>query len=134
MHSIRVVTNTQPLSKFETYTTEITPHVLSSPPLNTFIKELIRRLKPYELTKTEVMNLVNMGLGVRGANQQEGDDGEEEPDEEELAETAMARDIQFFRVVVEESDERFEGDEGEERIREVIGVVKDCMGAKEEKE
>lgn len=83
------------------------------------------RLKSYELTKTEVMNLVNMGLGVRVGTQQED---EEEPDEE----TVMARDIQFFRVVVEESEERFPEDEGEERIREIIGIMKECMGEKEE--
>lgn len=85
----------------------------------------MRRLKPYEVTKTEVMNLVNMGLGTRVTNQQ---DDEEEPDEE----TIMARDIQFFRVVVEESDERFADDEGEERIKEIIGIMKECMGVKEE--
>lgn len=96
-----------------------------SPPLDTYIKELVRRLKPYEVTKTEVMNLVNMGLGTRVTNQQ---DDEEEPDEE----TIMARDIQFFRVVVEESDERFADDEGEERIKEIIGIMKECMGVKEE--
>ena len=70
------------------------------------------------------MNLVNMGLGTRVTNQQ---DDEEEPDEE----TVMARDIQFFRVVVEESDERFADDEGEERIKEIIGIMKECMGVKE---
>lgn len=93
--------------------------------MDSFIGDLVRKLKPFELTKTEVMNLVNMGLGVRVAAQTEDD---EEPDEE----TVMGRDIQFFRVAVEESDERFADDEGEERIREIIGIMRECMEGKEE--
>ena len=86
------------------------------------------------------MNLINIGVGVRPPSQTENQEqvngevkveaGEEEADEDEALQAAMARDVQFFRVVVEESDERFEGDEGENRIREVVQILKDCMRPK----
>jgi len=73
------------------------------------------------------MNLVNMGIGVRSSSQQSQDqvNGDAEEEQEEPDEEAeMSRDVQFFKVAVEEAEERFPGDQGEERIREVVGIMK----------
>ena len=116
--------------KFNTYSDEITPHVTNQPPLDKWITVLIKKLKPYELTKTEVMNLINMGVGLRTPAQQGQVNGETngesgEPDED----VEMARDVQFFKVAVEEAEERFSDDVGEERIREVVAIMKECIHA-----
>lgn len=97
----------------------------------------MKKLKPYELTKAEVLNLINMGIGVRVQSQQnqeedDGDeeDGQEQPDEE----TEMSRYVQFFKVAVEEAEERFPGEDGEERIKEMINIMKDTIKSKDEAE
>lgn len=85
--------------------------------------ELVKRLRPFELTKTEVLNLINLGIGMRApqqSNEVKSEDGEDEND----GDTEMARDVQFFKVTIEETDERFPGDEGEERIREAVTIIR----------
>lgn len=70
--------------------------------------------------------MINVGVGIRGSQQQaevKSEDGEDGPDEE----AEMARDIQFFKVAVEEADDRFPGDEGEERIREAVMIMKETV-------
>lgn len=67
--------------------------------------------------------MINVGVGIRGSQGQaevKSEDGEEGADEE----AEMARDIQFFKVAVEEAEDRFPGDEGEERIREAVMIMK----------
>lgn len=112
---------------------------MNYPPVEDWIGDLIKQFKPYELTKTEVMNLINMGIGVRVSQQQneeqvKGDaEGEEEPDQPD-EEAEISRDVQFFKVVVEEADERFPGDDGEETIRKIVSIMKETItgGAKDE--
>lgn len=91
---------------------------------------MVKKLKPFELTKTEVVNLINMGIGVRSTstqNQVNGDvDAEELDDDAELA-----RDIQFFRIAVEEVDERF-AEEDEARIKEAILIMREYIKVKNE--
>lgn len=88
--------------------------------------ELVKKLKPYDLTKTEVLNMINLGIGMRAPQQSaevKSEDGEDENEED----TEMARDVQFFKVTVEETEERFPGDEGEERIREVVMTIREMV-------
>lgn len=88
--------------------------------------ELVKKLKPFDLTKTEVLNMINLGVGIRGSQQQaeiKSEDGEDGADDE----AEMARDIQFFKVAVEEADDRFPGDEGEERMREAVMIMKETV-------
>lgn len=94
-------------------------------------------MKPYELTKAEVLNLINMGIGVRVPSQQnqeevdgEAEDEEEQPDEE----AEMSRDVQFFKVAVEEAEERFPGEDGEERIKEMVSILKHTIRSKQGQE
>lgn len=70
--------------------------------------------------------MINVGVGIRGSQGQaevKSEDGEEGADEE----AEMARDIQFFKVAVEEAEDRFPGDEGEERIREAVMIMKEIV-------
>lgn len=73
--------------------------------------------------------MINVGVGIRGSQGQaevkseDGEDGEDGADEE----AEMARDIQFFKVAVEEAEDRFPGDEGEERIREAVMIMKEIV-------
>lgn len=95
--------------------------------MHTWMPELIRRLNPYDLTKTEVMNLINLGVGAP-SNMQPANDVNAEADAEETEEdSALARDELRFRVAVEEVDERFPGETGEERIREVIELMRETI-------
>lgn len=91
--------------------------------------ELVKKLKPFDLMKVEVLNLINVGIGVR-ATQPQGDANNEDEDEPDQ-EAEISRDIQFFKVIVEEADERFPGEEGEERIREVISIMRDTTNTSE---
>lgn len=89
---------------------------------------MVKRLKPYELTKTEVLNLINLGVGARTTTPGTQQDGEEaeEVDEEALT----SRDVAFFKVAVEEAEERFAGDEGEARILEAVGIMREVLQEK----
>lgn len=98
----------------------------TQPDVNSRSSELVKKLKAYGLTKTEALNLINIGVGMRPAGQDQvnGDDEQEVgPDDE----AEMARDVQFFKVVVEEADERFPGDDGDERVRDIISTMKNCV-------
>lgn len=129
------------------------------------------KLKPFGLTKTEVFELVNLGIGVgeassaangdaggedlngdsNGVDDHDEDDkphvkregpgdeanGEAEDEEagdaeEEGAESSLDR--MLFGLVVEEADERFSGDEGEQRITEVLGIIKETINGTKENE
>lgn len=74
-----------------------------------------------------------MGIGVRVPSQQnqeevdgDAEDEQEQPDEE----AEMSRDVQFFKVVVQEAEERFPGEDGEERIKEVVSILKHTIKSK----
>ena len=116
---------------------EVTPHATNHAPVDDWIADLVKKLKPYELSKAEVLNLINMGIGVRVPSQQnqeeidgEAEDEEEQPDEE----AEMSRDVQFFKVAVEEAEERFPGEDGEERIKEMVSILKHTIKSKQGQE
>lgn len=74
--------------------------------------------------------MINVGVGVRGSQRQaevKSEDGEDGADEE----AEMARDVQFFKVAVEEAEDRFPGDEGEERMREAVMIMKETVNSVE---
>lgn len=118
------------------YHNEIMPYITTMQPTQHWMSELISRLKQYGLTKTEVLNLINMGIGKRasaddqaspGENGQDVDmkmEDEEAQTQEDKDEAAMARDELFFRCAVEETDERFPDSS---RIRDIIKVFQDSI-------
>lgn len=63
-----------------------------------------------------MLNLINLNLGARAEDEVKQEDGEEDE--------VTSRDLALFRVAVEDADERFPGEEGEERIGEVVRVLK----------
>lgn len=117
------------------------------------MEDLVQKLKKYELTKTEVFSLISLGVGLHeatpptaieaeatGQDNANGDnltrdqpgtgDGgqdEVEVEDEEPAETGLNR--MLFGLIVEESDERFAGDEGEQRITEILEILKGASEA-----
>lgn len=95
--------------------------------INDWIADVVRKLKPHGLTKTEVMNLINIGVGVRPLAQQEQVNGEADGEQEADPERGMDRYVQDFHVVVEEVEARFPGEEGEEQIRQIITTLKECI-------
>jgi hypothetical protein len=98
------------LFKFHDYVTRISPHLLKYPnfrpnaaqtraaaadaannrangtttPLDAAIRSLISRLAPYQLTKSEVLVMMNLGIGLDSAqaDRPAGADGEEEEEEQ----------------------------------------------------
>lgn len=107
------------------YTTEITPHVTRCQDPGVWMATLVRRLKGFELTKTEVLNLVDVGVGRRKTS--EGQTVESGEEEELSEEERVARDVLVFKCVVEEVDLRFAGDSGGERIKEIIEIFRDTI-------
>jgi len=95
--------------------------------------DLIKKLRPYGLTKTEVMNLINLGVGAQTDEQADQADGDMKTEEEAESEgdLALVRDELRFRVVVEESEERFADELGEEKIREVIDILRHTIKSKD---
>lgn len=53
-------------AQFTDYSKTITPHLLSYPdPPSKFMRTLLQRLKPYNLTKPEILMMINLGVGVK---------------------------------------------------------------------
>ncbi|ERF72720.1 hypothetical protein EPUS_04773 [Endocarpon pusillum Z07020] len=54
--------------EFTDYTETITPHLLSYPdPPSKFMRTLLQRLQKFNLTKPEVLVMINLGVGVKKA-------------------------------------------------------------------
>jgi hypothetical protein len=74
--------STDPTFQFNDYTENITPHLLSYPdPPTKYMRTLLRRLYNFNLTKAEVLVMINLGIGVKkttnsGANAMETGSGE----------------------------------------------------------
>lgn len=108
------------------------------------IRDLIKRLKPYKLTKAEVVMILNLGVGVNspetgeaevaegedaanGDDQMEvdqqnghvnGDSGEEgEAEEEDQGALAL------FESVVEERESRLT----DEQVSEILGIIREVL-------
>ena len=107
------------------------------------MRDLQLKLQKYELTKTEVLSLINLGIGLQVSQSQDataeqvngevnGDattngDGikhEEGENEEEEAEEGAESGLNqlLFSLVVEEADERFAGEVGDAQIDEILRV------------
>lgn len=72
------------------------------------------------------MNLINLGVGaqVDTSAEQVDEDMKMEEGAEPDEDISFARDELRFRVAVEEAEERFPGEIGEGRIREVIEIMR----------
>lgn len=117
------------------------------------MNEVVKRLRELGLTKTEVYSIINLGIGLpRPASAVNGEaegmdvEGEGEAstaDDEVVAHITVPTEDgdgstdaiieddtdgrELLRLVVDSLDERFPGDEGEEKILAMLKVLRDCI-------
>lgn len=124
------------------------------PKADTYMNEVVQRLRKFNLTKTEVFSIINLGIGLPRPAAAGAEDGME-VDGEESAETngdstddAVARmsmpmegeeatiEVQaeedpsaryLLSLVVEGLDERFPAAESEEKIQGILAVLGECV-------
>lgn len=139
--------------KVQGYVEETAPLTASFPPPESYMTEVVKRLRQLGLTKTEVFSIINLGIGlprpqpaingeaegmeVDEQGEEAADNDEHEPvahiaveEGEEGADAVVEEDSggrQLLQVVVDSLDERFSGDEGEETIQAVLKVLRDCI-------
>ncbi|KAL1989530.1 hypothetical protein VTN49DRAFT_6727 [Thermomyces lanuginosus] len=94
-------------------------------PLDNAIRRLISELKPFGLTKAEVLMLINLGVGVKNKKKddvrmQEGEAGGEGEGEEEDDYEARA----VFESVVEDREERL----SDEDVGRVLRIMAEVLG------
>ena len=104
------------------------PYIENFPPPETFVKAVVPKLRNFGLTKAEVFNLINLGVGLprtQSASKPDGADDEMEVDEEEAAEDAgEPDDRQLLSLIIEELEERFSGEEGEAKIEKILDTMR----------
>jgi len=124
----------------------------SLPPTDSYMNQVVKRLRKYDLTKTEVLSLINLGVGlprpqateVNGHTEDEmdveGTDGQAEQSnaevggdeaashEEEAANPAAGPNgRELLSLIVENIEDRFSEEEREEKIDGILNVLKECM-------
>ena len=129
---------------FEDYISGTVPHIAKYPPSTTFIKNVVPKLKAFGLTKTEVLLMVNLGVGLPRGQQPVNEDqtindgagnGEDEKAtrNEELPnaidegqdEPYQPSDMELLSCVIEELDDRYSGEEGREQIQKILETVRE---------
>lgn len=94
---------------------------------------VVPKLRSFGLTKTEILVLINLGVGLpRSQSSQpatEADGGEIEGDPEDSEpppgeEEQEIDDRQLLSLVIEELDERFAGDQGEAKIEKILQTMR----------
>ena len=135
---------------------ESSPLTATFPKPDTYMKEVVQRLRKFNLTKTEVFSIINLGIGLprlAAAGAEEGmdiDAAAEETvetngdtnddavarismpveDEEGTAEVSAEEDPSaryLLSLVVDGLDERFPAAESEEKIQGILAVLRECM-------
>ncbi|KAI9934319.1 hypothetical protein ASPWEDRAFT_170055 [Aspergillus wentii DTO 134E9] len=117
-------------------------------PMDIALRDLVARLKPFGLTKGEVLMIVNLGVGLNPpaeANGEEGmdvDGGEEGTGEEaaqaeaggeeggEVGEGELSEEdygaLALLDTVIEEREERL----GNEDVAQVLAIIRETLGSK----
>jgi hypothetical protein len=138
---------------FEEYISSTTPHIAKYPPPETFVKNVVPRLKAFRLTKPEIFMMINLGIGIaRGQPEQQyandshnvnseavesmeeaaamedgvGANGDEEPEKigEGPEEAYQPSDMELFSCVIEDLDDRFPGEEGQAQIQKLLETMR----------
>ena len=115
------------------------------------MSNLVGRLRQYDLSKTEIYSIINLGIGLprlqsaatngdadtmdadgaNGSNEEDTtteDTNQDQPvaiEEIDEADEATARHI--LALVIDSLDNRFTGDEGDEKIEGIIKAVRDSV-------
>ena len=104
------------------------PYIENFPPPETFVKAVVPKLRNFGLTKAEVFNLINLGVGLprnQSASKSDAPDGEMDVDEEQAAEdVGEPDDRQLLSLIIEELEERFSGEEGEAKIEKILATMR----------
>lgn len=109
--------------------TTTVPYIKDFPAPETFIKTIVPKLRAFGLTKSEVFNLINLGVGLP-TNQPtqkctEPDDGMDVDGEGAGEDSPEEPDYrQILSLIVEELEDRFSGDEGEARIQKIFDTMR----------
>ncbi|KIW65945.1 hypothetical protein PV04_08158 [Phialophora macrospora] len=139
---------------FQDYISSTTPYIAKYPPPETFIQSVVPKLRTFGLSKTEAFMMINLGVGLaRGyeqqpfmngdqdnvntvsssiesaaANENAGTSGDEEqpnPEGQEDEAAYQPSDLELLSCVVEELDDRFPGDEGQEQIQKIVQTIRE---------
>ncbi|KAI1616701.1 hypothetical protein EDD36DRAFT_415587 [Exophiala viscosa] len=111
------------------YVTTTVPYIETFPPPETFVKAVVPKLRSLGVTKTEALVLINLGVGLPRNQPTEKEaeiNGDAEEPNEEGAEDAQEEpdDRQLLSLVIEEVDDRFSGEQGEDKIQKVIETMR----------
>ncbi|KAI5293700.1 hypothetical protein KEM52_005303 [Ascosphaera acerosa] len=136
------------VKEFHNYVTRLSPHLLHYPsstganesdttptPLDSAIRTLITDLKPFGLTKAEVLMILNLGVGLRSeapTATQEGQDGDvamgqdqdtaqEQPADEEADDYGA---LALLDTIIENREERLSDDD----IAQILAVIRNALG------
>lgn len=116
-------------SQYQRYVTNTVPYIEKFPAPETFVKAVVPKLRSFGVTKTEALVLINLGIGLprnQSPPKEAETNGESEEPDEEAAEDAQEEpdDRQLLSLVIEEVDDRFPGDEGEDKIQKILETMR----------
>ncbi|KAJ5647950.1 hypothetical protein N7490_004322 [Penicillium lividum] len=99
-------------------------------PMDLALRDLITQLKPYGLTKAEVVMILNLGIGAGSSGGENGEevngDGEMDVDEDGNAVNGEEEDfgaMALFESVVEERETRI----SDEDVQVVLGIIRGVL-------
>ncbi|KAJ9610275.1 hypothetical protein H2200_005052 [Cladophialophora chaetospira] len=134
---------------FQEYISSTVPHVADYPPPETFIKNVVPKLRTLGLSKTEAYMAINLGVGlgkrqqvqqsVNASQHTNGDVAEEEgegtgaaddqeqenPAQEEQDELYQPSDTELLTCVIEEWEDRYPGEEGQEQLQKISETIRE---------
>ncbi|KIV79346.1 hypothetical protein PV11_06912 [Exophiala sideris] len=111
------------------YVTTTVPYIETFPPPETFVKAVVPKLRSFGVTKTEALVLMNLGVGLprkQPAPKESETNGDSDEPNEDGAEDAQDEpdDRQLLSLVIEEVDDRFSGEQGEDKIQKIIETMR----------
>ncbi|KAJ5092925.1 hypothetical protein N7456_008786 [Penicillium angulare] len=112
-------------------TTVPPPVFVEQTPMDRAMRELITRLKRYNLTKAEVVMILNLGVGITSSSSAQATNGDEmevdevngEGEEGEAEEDEDFGALALFESVVEEMDGRMNEDE----VKEILAIIREVL-------
>jgi hypothetical protein len=139
---------------FQDYISGTVPYIANYPPPDTFIQSVVPKLRKFGLSKTEAYMMVNLGVGLaRGYEQQPLMNGDQDGDVNAVSDSIESTtandntgtseeheqpspvgqdeaeyqpsDMELLSCVIEELEERFPGDDGQERIQKIVQTIRE---------
>ncbi|GAQ04150.1 hypothetical protein ALT_1471 [Aspergillus lentulus] len=98
-------------------------------PIDLALRELVTRLKPFGLTKGEVVMIVNLGDGMEVDEVEGGEEGGEEAGRESGGGGLSEEDygaLALLDTVIEEREERLSEDD----VAQILAIIRETLGSK----